>query len=68
MKTVLHASLYSRFIETRIQGSNFLRDRLAYGDNVRAPVQFRRERLCLFSKTDPSIFTSTAPVLLDHSN
>ena len=56
MKTVFHPRLYGRFIEiqsnhrrnklhTTNQGSNFLGGTFSNRDNVRAPIQFIRERL-----------------------
>ena len=56
------------------QGSNFLGWSLSNRDNVRSPIQFRKEsqpqhlKTDFSSRTDPSIFTSIAPVLLDQSN
>ena len=55
MTTVFHARLHDRFIEIQnklrrkklhrtTQGSNFLGDGFSSRDNVRAPIQFRRER------------------------
>ena len=68
MATVYHASMYGRDIEIKInlkrlkphrtnQGSNFLGGSFSSRDNVRAPVQFRRER------ADSDIFTSIFPAL-----
>ena len=56
------------------QGPNFLGDNFSKRDNLRALVRFRREsqptilKDDFFSRTDPSIFVSIAPVLLDWSN
>ena len=56
------------------QGSNFLEGSFTNRDNVRDPIQFRIEsqpqhfKRYFPSRTDPSIFTSIAPVLLDYSN
>ena len=56
------------------QGSNFLGENFSNRDNLRALVRFRRESQPTIlkddfsSKTDPSIFVSIAPVLLDWSN
>ena len=56
------------------QGSNFLGGSFSNRDNVRAPIQFRREsqpqhlKSWFISRTDPSIFISVAPVLLERSN
>ena len=55
MTTVFHARLHDQFIEIQnklrrkklhrtTQGSNFLGDGFSSRDNVRAPIQFRRER------------------------
>ena len=55
MRTVLHARLYGRFIEIQNnlwrnrlqrtnQGSNFFGSSFSNRENVRAPIQFRRER------------------------
>ena len=55
------------------QSSNFLRGSFSIRNNLRAPIQVRREVNCnifnddFSSRTDPSIFTSIAPVLLDQS-
>ena len=80
MKTVFHAWPYGGFIEIQSnlrreklrrtnQGCNFLGGSFSNRANVRAPIQFRRERqLQHLKKTDPFIFTSIAPVLLDWSN
>ena len=86
MTTIFHAWLYGRFIEiqsnlwrTKLhrmsQGSNFLGDSFSNRDNIRAPIQFSRERVNLnivkdyfSSRANPSIFTLIAPVLLDQSN
>ena len=58
------------------QGFNFLGGSFSNGDNVRDPIQFRREiqphpsilKGDFPSRTDPPIFTSVAPALLDQSN
>ena len=85
MTTVFHTWPYGRFIEIQSnlrrkklhrtnQGSNFLGESFGNRDNVRVPIQFRREsqpqhlKDYFSSRTDPSIFTSIAPVLLDQSN
>ena len=87
MTAVFHAWLYDRFIEIQSnlrrkklhrtnQGSNVLGGSLSNRDNVRVPIQFRREEKVnpsilkddFSSRTNPSIFTSIAPVLLDRSN
>ena len=83
MTTVCHARLYGTFIEIKKQ----LRERetsyyelkfyffggsLSNRDNVRALIQFRRERSGLrifknnFSSKDPRIFTSTASKLFGY--
>ena len=85
MATVFHTRPYGRFIDIQNslsreklhranQGSNFLGSSFSNRDNVRAPIQFRKEDnpsnlkdyFCL--RTDPSIFKSIAPVLLELSN
>ena len=80
MATVDHARLYDRFIGMQSNlrrkkphitnlGSNFYGESFSNRDNVGAKLQFRRERKPQYLKrTDPSIFTSIAPVLLDQSN
>ena len=53
------------------QASSVLGVSLNNKDNVRAPIQFRREsqpQNDFSSRTDSSILTSIAPVLLDQSN
>ena len=56
------------------QSFNFIGGSFKNRDNVRAPIEFRGEcqpsilKDDFSSKTDPSIFTSIAPVLLDQSN
>ena len=56
------------------QCSSFPGRNFSNGGNARAPIQFRRESQLQHvksefpSRTDPSIFTSIAPVLLDQSN
>ena len=55
MTALFHARLYDKFIEIKSnfgkkklyrtnEGSNFLGGSFSSGDNVRAPIQFRRER------------------------
>ena len=85
MATVFPAWSYGRFIEIpsnlmrkklrRTNHSmNFLGGSFSNRDNVRAPIQFRREGQSqhlnddFSSRTDLSIFTSIASVLLDWSN
>ena len=77
MKTVFHSWLYGRYIEIQSnlktskklhrtnQGSNFLGGSFSNRDNVRVPIQFRRDSSIL--KADPLFFTSIAPALLDRS-
>ena len=82
MTTVFHIRLNGKFIEiesnprrkklyTINQGYNFLGGSFNNRDNVRVPIQFRREsqaqylKRYFFSRTEPSIFTSIAPVFLD---
>ena len=57
------------------QGSNFREGTFSNRDNVRAPTYFGREsqpqylkRWYFSSRTNPSIFTSIAPVILDQPN
>ena len=56
------------------QGYKFPEGSLSNRDNVRGPIQFEREsqpsiwKDCFSSSTDPSIFTSIVPVLLDWSS
>ena len=83
MTTAFHTWPYGRFREIQSnlrrkklhrmnQGFNFLGGRFSNRDNTRALIQFRRQSQPQFlndfsSRTDPSIFTSIAPVLLDCS-
>ena len=61
-------------LHRRNQDSNFLWGSFSNKDNVWASIQFRREsqpqhlKRWISSRTDPSIFTSIAPVLLGQSN
>ena len=57
------------------QGSNFLESSFTNRGNVKVPNQSRRDsqpqhilKYCFLSRTDPSIFTSIAPLSLDQSN
>ena len=56
------------------QGSSFLVGSFGNRDNVTAPIQFRKRdspsilKEDFSSRTDPSIFTSMAPELLNRSN
>ena len=85
MKTVFHAWWDGRFIEIQSnlrrkklhrtnQGSNFLGGKFSNKDNVRVPIQFRRESQFqhlkdeFSSRRDSSILISIAPVLFDQSN
>ena len=84
MTTAFYEWPYGRFIEIQgklrrkklhrtNQGSNFLEGSFGNRDNIRAPIQFRREKPNILkddfsSTTEPSIFTSIAPELLDRSN
>ena len=72
MTTVFHAWPYGRFLEIHSnlkrkrlhktsQGSNFLKGSFSNRDNVRDPIQFRRESQSIVkdnfvSKPDTSIF------------
>ena len=83
MTTVFYAWLYGRFIEIQSnlrreklhrtkQGSNLCS--FSNKNSVTAPIQLKREsqpqhlKRWFSSRTDPSIFTLIAPVLLDQSN
>ena len=67
MTTVFHAWPYGKFIEIQShlrrkkfhrtsQGSNFLEGTFSNRDNVRAPIQFRRESLkCKYLKKNLSL-------------
>ena len=56
------------------QGSNFVGGSFSNRDNVRAPIYFQEKvnpnilKDEFSSRTDSSIFTSIAPVLIDWSN
>ena len=64
-----------KFLRTN-QGSNFSQGSFSNRDNATALIKFRRESqpqhlkrwYFISSRTDPSIFTSIAPVFLDRSN
>ena len=56
----IESNLTRKKLHRTSQGSNFLVNSFTNRDNAIAPIQFRRERQCIF----PSI----APVLLDWSN
>ena len=70
----IQSNLRRKKLHRTNQSSNFLGDTFGNRDNVRAPLQFRTEvnpsilKDDFSSKTDPSIFTSIAPVLFDQSN
>ena len=82
MTAVFHTWSYGRFIEIQRnlrrkklrrtdQGSNFLGSSFSNRINARAPIQFRREsqhQHDFSSRTDPSISTSIASVILNQSN
>ena len=84
MITVFHARLYGRFTEIqnnlRSGERNFKKSRLIFlgnsynRNNVNALIQFRRKvsssilKDDISSRTDTSIFTLIAPMLLDQSN
>ena len=82
MTTIFYAWPYGRSLEIKTnlrreklrrmnKGSNFPGGTFSYRDNVRVPIQFRRESLpqhlkrLFFFKNRPHIFP---PVLLDRSN
>ena len=68
MTTVFHTWAYGRFIGPNFPGGSF-----GNINNVRAPIQFKREgqpnilKDDFSSRTDSSIFTSIEPLLLDQS-
>ena len=80
MTLVFHAWVYGRFIEIQSnlrkknQNSNFLRGSFSNIDNVRAQSNLEEKfnpsilNDYFSSRTDMSIFTSLAPVLIDQSN
>ena len=87
MTTVFHAWAYGRFVEIQSnlrrkklhrtnQGCNFLGGSFSNRDNVRAPIQFRKEsqpqllKDDFSARKDPSISNpvAIAPVLLDWSS
>ena len=84
MTTVFLVLQYSRLIEVQSklkekklprmnQGSNFLGSNFSIRDNVRTPIQFRRENQSQHLKRsfflqEQTFFTSIVPVLLDWSN
>ena len=80
MMAVFHTSLCGIFIEIQsnlsgkklhrtTKGSSFLVGIFSNKDNIRAPIQFRRESQPQHPKIlDQLILTSIAPVLLDQSS
>ena len=83
MTRVFYAWSYGRFIEIQSnlgrkklqktdQGTYYFGGSFSNRDKVIAQIQFRTERqpqhLIFSPRTDPSIFRSIAPVLLDQSN
>ena len=77
MTTVFYALPYGGFVEIQSnlhrmnEVGNFLGGSFSNRDNVRAPIEFRRENQSqhfkkdVSSRKDPSIFTSAELVLLD---
>ena len=81
MTTVFHDRIYrdteelqEKKLHRTNQGSNFLGSSFSNRDNVRALIQIRRKRQpqhlksYFSSRTNPSIVTSIAPVLLNWQN
>ena len=72
----IQSNLRRKKLHRTNQGSNFLGSSFSNRDHVRTPIQFRRESQLQMifpqddfsSRADPSIFTSIAPVLSEHSN
>ena len=70
----IQSNLRRKKLHRTNQTSNFLGGSFNNRDYVRAPIQFRTEsqpqhlKSWFSLRTDPSIFTSIAPVLLDWSN
>ena len=70
----IQSNLRRKKLHRTNQDSNFLGGSFSNIDYVRALIQFRRKRKLHYlkndfsSRTDPSIFTSIAKVLLDRSN
>ena len=66
----MQSNLRRKKLHRANQGSNFLGGSFSNRDNVRAPIQCRRESQPIIlkdvfsSRTDQSIFTSIAPVFL----
>ena len=77
MTTVFHPKPYGRLTEIQSnlsrknQSYNFLGDSFSNTENVRAAIQLKEVKPSILkdflSRTDPSIFTSIAPALLDQS-
>ena len=72
--TEIQSNLRRKELHRMNHGSNFLVGSFSNRDYIIAPIQFGREvnpsilKNDISSRTDPSIFTSLAPVLLDQSN
>ena len=70
----IQSNLRRKKLHRTNQDFDFLRGNFSNRDNVRAPIQFKEKVnpsiliVDLASRTDPSIFTSVAPVLLDWSD
>ena len=70
----IQSNLRRKKLHRSNQGSNFLGGSFSNRDNVGAPFQIEKKvnpRILkddFSSRTDPSIFTSIAPVFLDRSN
>ena len=70
----IQSNLRRKKIHRTNYGSNFLGGCFSNRDNVKASIQLRREghpsilKYYFSSRTDPSIFRSIKPVLLDWSN
>ena len=67
----IQSNLMRKKLHKMNQGSNFLGSIFSNRDNIRAPIQFQEKvnpsilKNDFSSRTDPSIFTSVAPVLFD---
>ena len=70
----IQSNLSRKKLHRRHQGSNYLGGNFSNRDNIRTPTQFRGQvnpsnlKDDFSTRTDPSIFSSTAPVLSDRSN
>ena len=70
----IQSNLRRKKLHRKNQSSNFLAGSFSNRENLRAPIQFWREsqpqhlKDDFSSRTDPSISTSTPPMLLDWSN